>query len=144
MRSVTWWLCLVTAVAGLMFASHAIARAEEGEGDGGERHEQMQSPGQGEAPAFRPMMGPQPGPQVRTVRVAFTPGIENTIWRSLRLLKCVGWTLAAIHVLLASWVFIDIRKRGDGHGIFVALALLGGLPATILYALVRLGDMKKS
>jgi hypothetical protein len=52
--------------------------------------------------------------------------------------------LAVIHVLLASWVFTDIRKRGEGHGIFVVLALLAGIPGTILYALVRIGDAKKA
>jgi len=50
--------------------------------------------------------------------------------------------LAVIHVLLAMWVYSDIRRRGEGHGIFIVLALLGGIPATILYALVRIGDKK--
>ena len=57
--------------------------------------------------------------------------------------KCVVVFLAIIHVMLAGWVFTDIRKRGEGHGIFVVLALLGGIPATILYALVRIGDAKR-
>jgi len=52
--------------------------------------------------------------------------------------------LAIVHVLLASWVFTDNRKRGADHGIFVVLAVLAGLPATILYALVRIGDAKKT
>ena len=60
------------------------------------------------------------------------------------LLKCVLIWIAVVHVLLASWVFTDIRKRGEGHGIFVVLALLAGIPATILYALVRIGDTKKT
>ena len=58
------------------------------------------------------------------------------------LLRCVLSILAVIHVLLAVWVYTDIRKRGEGHGIFIVLALLGGIPATILYALVRIGDKK--
>ena len=57
-------------------------------------------------------------------------------------LRAVLLVLAVIHVLLASWVYTDIRKRGEGHGIFIVLALLGGIPATILYALVRIGDKK--
>lgn len=48
--------------------------------------------------------------------------------------------LAVIHIMLAVWVFTDIRKRGEGSGIFIVLALLAGIPGTILYALVRLGD----
>ena len=42
--------------------------------------------------------------------------------------------------MLASWVFTDIRKRGEGSGVFIALALLAGIPAAIIYSLVRLGD----
>jgi hypothetical protein len=52
--------------------------------------------------------------------------------------------LAVIHVMVAVWVYTDIRKRGEGNGIFIVLALLGGIPATILYALVRIGDRKSS
>ena len=58
------------------------------------------------------------------------------------LLRGVLSLLAVIHVLLACWVYTDIRKRGEGHGIFIVLALLGGIPATILYALVLIGDKK--
>jgi hypothetical protein len=61
-----------------------------------------------------------------------------------QVLTGVAIWLAVIHVLLASWVFTDIRKRGEGHGIFVVLALLAGIPGTILYALVRIGDAKKA
>jgi hypothetical protein len=46
------------------------------------------------------------------------------------------------NILLAVWIFSDIRKRGEGSGIFVALALLAGAPAAIIYSLVRLGDRK--
>ena len=58
------------------------------------------------------------------------------------LLRCVLSILAVIHLLLASWVYADIRKRGEGHGIFIVLVLLGGIPSAILYALVRIGDKK--
>ena len=44
------------------------------------------------------------------------------------------------NILLATWIFTDIRKRGEGSGIFIALALVAGIPAAIIYALVRLGD----
>ena len=59
-------------------------------------------------------------------------------------LKFAVAAFAIIHVMLAVWVFTDIRKRGEGHGIFIVLALLAGIPATILYALVRIGDAKKT
>jgi hypothetical protein len=63
--------------------------------------------------------------------------------------RCCPWLLvsllalaATVNILLAVWIFTDIRKRGDGHGIFVALALVAGIPTAIIYALVRIGDKK--
>jgi len=63
---------------------------------------------------------------------------------------CCAWGLvgAALlvwltcNILLAGWIFTDIRKQGQGHGIFVALALLAGFPTAIVYALIRIGDKK--
>jgi hypothetical protein len=46
------------------------------------------------------------------------------------------------NILIAVWIFTDIRKRGEGSGIFVVLALLAGVPAAIIYAIVRIGDRK--
>ena len=46
------------------------------------------------------------------------------------------------NLLMATWIFTDIRKRGEGSGLFVALALLAGIPAGIIYSLVRIGDKK--
>ncbi len=46
------------------------------------------------------------------------------------------------NILLAIWIYTDIRKRGEGSGIFVALALLAGIPTAIIYSLVRIGDKK--
>ena len=54
---------------------------------------------------------------------------------SLMFLVC-----AVCNILATAWVYTDIRKRGEGSGIFVALTLLAGIPAAILYALVRIGD----
>ncbi len=52
--------------------------------------------------------------------------------------------LAAIicNILLSIWIYTDIRKRGEGSGIFIALALVAGIPTAIIYALVRIGDKK--
>jgi apolipoprotein N-acyltransferase len=47
-----------------------------------------------------------------------------------------------INILLAIWIFLDIRKRGEGSGIFIALALIAGVPAAIIYTLSRIADKK--
>lgn len=44
------------------------------------------------------------------------------------------------HLLLAGWVYSDIRKRNAGSGVWIVLALLTGFLGTLLYVLVRLGD----
>lgn len=63
-------------------------------------------------------------------------------------IRCVIRTVLAVmvvvHVLLAVWVFGDIRKRGEGSGIFIVLALLIGVPGAALYLLSRIGDRKLS
>lgn len=46
------------------------------------------------------------------------------------------------NILLAIWIFTDIRKRGEGSGLFIALALVAGIPAAIIYSLIRIGDKK--
>ena len=48
------------------------------------------------------------------------------------------------NILLAIWIFTDIRRRGEGSGIFVAVALVAGIPAALIYALTRIGDKKAS
>ena len=68
------------------------------------------------------------------------PATQKCYRRCCPILCVVIGLLAVIHILLATWVFTDIRKRGEGSGLFIVLALLAGIPGTILYALVRLGD----
>lgn len=46
------------------------------------------------------------------------------------------------NILLAVWIYSDIRRRGEGPGIFIALALVAGIPAAIIYSLVRIADKK--
>ena len=58
------------------------------------------------------------------------------------MLKLCFLVVIVFNILLATWIYTDIRKRGEGSGIFIALALLAGIPATIIYALVRIGDKK--
>jgi hypothetical protein len=57
-------------------------------------------------------------------------------------LLCLIWIVC--NILLAIWIFIDIRKRGEGPAIFVAMALVAGIPAALIYSLIRIGDKKTS
>jgi len=52
--------------------------------------------------------------------------------------------IAIVHILLAIWVFQDIRKKSDSSGIWIVLALLTGLLGVLVYAVVRLGDIRKT
>lgn len=45
-----------------------------------------------------------------------------------------------VHILLAVWVYMDIRQLNRGSGIWIVLVLLAGLLAAIVYAIVRLGN----
>ena len=46
------------------------------------------------------------------------------------------------NILAAIWIYTDIRKRGEGPAIFIAMALVAGIPAALIYAIVRIGDKK--
>ena len=46
------------------------------------------------------------------------------------------------NILAAIWIYTDIRKRGEGPAIFIAMALVAGIPAALIYAVVRIGDKK--
>jgi hypothetical protein len=81
--------------------------------------------------------------QVATYGASVDTRLAPAFRCAARSLKCLAWTMALLHILLAVWVYTDIRKRGEGHGIFIVLVLLAGLPAAILYALVRIGDAKR-
>jgi len=49
-----------------------------------------------------------------------------------------------VHILCAVWVYLDIRRRNAGSGIWIVIALLTGLLGTLVYAVVRLGESPKS
>ena len=49
-----------------------------------------------------------------------------------------------VHILVAIWVYQDIRNRGTGSGIWIVIALLAGLLGALVYAVVRLADVKQS
>lgn len=126
-------LCLALAVVGWMvFGNSRIAFAQEGS-----EHQATQQDGMTPPPPHpdagrpMPMRGPWQGNK---------PGAELRCLMGIVRAFVVVWLVC--NVLLASWIFTDIRKSGQGHGIFVALALLAGFPTAILYALVRIGDKK--
>lgn len=48
-----------------------------------------------------------------------------------------------VHILVAVWVYQDIRKRNSGSGIWIVIALLAGLLGVLVYAVVRIGDNDK-
>ena len=48
-----------------------------------------------------------------------------------------------VHILVAVWVYQDIRRRGCGSGIWIVIVLLTGLLGTLVYAVVRLGESEK-
>ncbi len=47
---------------------------------------------------------------------------------------------AVVHILVAIWVYMDIRQLNRGSGIWIVIALLAGLLGALVYAIVRLGD----
>jgi len=56
----------------------------------------------------------------------------------LILLICV-----TVHILLAVWVYMDIRQLNCGSGIWIVIAILTGLPGALVYAVVRIGDSRQ-
>ena len=48
-----------------------------------------------------------------------------------------------VHILVAIWVYQDIRRRGCGSGIWIVIGLMTGILGTLVYAVVRLGDGEK-
>jgi hypothetical protein len=47
---------------------------------------------------------------------------------------------AVVHILVAVWVYMDIRQLNRGSGIWIVIALLTGLMGALVYAIVRLGN----
>jgi len=70
------------------------------------------------------------------------PHAKAAFWKAMCWVKLAMFVCIVCHVLLAVWVYTDIRKRGEGHGIFIILALLAGFLGAGLYALIRIGEKK--
>lgn len=49
-----------------------------------------------------------------------------------------------VHILVAVWIYQDIRKRNTGSGLWIVIALLTGLLGALVYAVVRLGDNRQT
>jgi len=87
---------------------------------------------------------PQPEPGLAPAVPAAPPAeMAQHAWRTIAdLVKLCCFVGFIFNILVAIWIFSDIRKRGEGSGIFIALALLAGVPTAIIYAIVRIGDKK--
>ncbi|HUV41664.1 MAG TPA: hypothetical protein VMW23_07755 [Sedimentisphaerales bacterium] len=57
------------------------------------------------------------------------------------MMRLVVIGIFVVHVLLAVWVYQDIRQRRRGSGIWIVVVLLAGLLGVLPYAVVRLGDV---
>jgi len=49
-----------------------------------------------------------------------------------------------VHILVAVWIYQDIRQRGVGSGLWIVLGLFAGLLAALVYGVIRLGDTDES
>jgi len=160
MRNLSWQFGLMAMFAWLVLfgGARALLAAEEerrGLGDRlesmerrieelAQRQEQMMHRLGAVPEGQRPMAEPRPERFRRPMMPGEPPGpgaakIIEDVGGLVKLAFLVG---IIFNILLAIWIYTDIRKRGEGSGIFVALALLGGIPTAIIYALVRLGDKK--
>ena len=101
----------------------------------------MAQPGQ--AGIFRPTPLPE-APAPEGVPVPPLPsGMATKHLKAIAgVLKLFCLIAFLFNILIAIWIYTDIRKRGEGAGIFIALALMAGVPAAIIYAIVRIGDKK--
>jgi len=52
--------------------------------------------------------------------------------------------ILVVNILVAVWVYMDIRQLGRGSGLWIVIALLTGLLGTLVYAVVRLGDGRQA
>jgi hypothetical protein len=81
----------------------------------------------------QPGVGPGLGPEGLALRMKLLHRVADTVG-----LVTVVWIIC--NVLVAVWIYSDIRKRGEGSGIFIALAIVAGVPAAVIYSLVRIAD----
>ena len=165
MKKTLWFVCSLALLTGTVaFGQPAQARPTEGDNDPrierlerrlnemAQHQEQMMN--RLGAPAERrlqAMQGEQSAPPIRArldrAQQPLPPMQANAHGAAVG--KAVQDTLGLLflialicNILMARWIYTDIRKRGEGPGIFVVMALFAGIPAAIIYALVRIGDRK--
>jgi hypothetical protein len=95
-------------------------------------------------PGIAQPMPPLGGPELAGLPTPVGPGPEAARHHKdlAGFLKLCFLVAILFNILVAIWIFTDIRRQGQGSGIFIALALLAGVPAAIIYAIVRIGDKK--
>ena len=139
-------------------AGDRIARLERRVNEMAERQEQLirrlEAQVERQQPPMRPLVkrseakaAPAGPEKIKPLRPtanppAPAPAVSNAIHKVGDLVRMCLLVCFVFNILLAIWIYTDIRKRGEGSGLFVALALLAGIPATLIYSLVRLGDKK--
>lgn len=172
MRKLSWQLSLMAALAAVTLSGRttAVFAADEERAGPGDRLERLerrineiaqrqeqlmrrlnaeqerQAPGLPGREGMRPP-GPLPGlgnaPQPLPPAAAPANPVAQHAWKKIAdMVKFCCFMGFIINILIAVWIFTDIRKRGEGSGVFVALALLAGIPTAIIYAIVRIGDKK--
>jgi len=161
MNTKSWNTCSIILLSALVFLARPVAvRAAEGDETDrlarleqrvnqiAERQEQLLNRLGGSNQDQRPSGGPnlqnpapQPPPSAAPQAMPGNPRAElvKSIHDFLGLLFFIG---VICNILLAIWIFTDIRKRGEGSGLFIVLALVAGVPAALIYSLTRIGDRR--
>ena len=167
MKSLIWRLYLLVAFTGLAWFGPVIpAFAAEEHAGPADRLERLERRVNEMAERQQQMMGNMKGqmkpqedhtPMARQGNQIFRPPMPNPVGppqiapqptqaRHLKglhdFLRLLFLIAIICNILLAIWIFTDIRKRSEGSGIFIALALVAGIPAALIYALTRIGDKK--
>jgi|GEM_PF-1623536 Flp pilus assembly protein TadB len=147
MKKATWLLCL--AAVAMLFVVAPVARAARSDEDD-ERadkmsrrlrkaQEQIQHMQQQMQQQMQQRTPPMPGPLCPSCAMAKPAAMRSRCLHGV--IHAIALVLMIVHIILAVWVYSDVQKRGvPGRGIFIVLVLLAGVPMSILYALVRIGD----
>ncbi len=56
----------------------------------------------------------------------------------------IGLIMIIVRVLATIWVCRDLQQRKTGSGLWIPIVLLGGLFGLLVYAVIRLGDMRQT
>ncbi len=163
MKKTLWFVCSLALLTGtIAFGQPAQPRPTEGDNDprierlerrlnelaqhqeqlmnrlGAPAERRMQAM-QGEPQPMRPRLDGGQQPMAPAPAGPHGAAGAKAIHDTLGLLFLIG---IICNILMATWIFTDIRKRGEGSGIFVVMALFAGIPAALIYALTRIGDKK--